>query len=389
MNEMAGFAVFVVMAAIFSFGWSQNLPMTSVTRNLSRRSHHAAITDPDTGALVNVEVTDWVTWSQLAEPGEPVPTATWRSISDPPQQAAPARFLPEPSPLFLGPFQNASDILLALPPDAAYLVHDYRLEFSELSAEQWIGSVTLLVGQMHGSIRITFPFRAVDEAGLARAGTLLSYAHVRDLISAAIAAGKNVTVTGEPNDLYRQATQQRAEMAARMPIGGLRFESVEQESVQHFVQQLAAQEEHAFLYGTATEAPRPHQPGPQQKAEKLLKSWLSEAQLARYEKKGWFEVVGNVTGQRYRIHRGITSNIELIDAAGKRTGRICVVPKGLSALGDVMLAQKVALETDELGALKLANPDGGEGACFLVMVAKHGHKYAEHIKRISQTIGQP
>ena len=35
--------------------------------------------------------------------------------------------------------------------------------------------------------------------------------------------------------------------------------------------------------------------------------------------------------------------------------RYCFVPKGNLVPGDVMLAQKIALETDELAALELAN----------------------------------
>ena len=372
MAVLVVFGTIAAWAAVFSF------IVAAMTRNLSRQSHHVVLTDPGTGALVNVEVTGRITWSELAEPGEPVPTATWRSINGPPQQAFPARFLPEPSPLFLGPFQNASDILLALPQDAAYLVENYELAFHEMDRYNELpGRVTFLVNQLHGLIRVRCSFRASDPI---TAGAYFSWEAVRGIIEANIAANRTVAVTPEPNDLYQLAHQQRDVMVARMPAGGLRFEDVTRDLAHHMV-----------LFGTPNpgRVRQPHQPDPQEKAEKLLKSWLSEAQLARYEKKGWFEVVGNVTGQRYRIHRGLTSNIELIDAAGEKTGRICVVPRGLSVAGDVMLAQKVALETDELGALKLANPDSGEGACFLVMVAKHGHKYAEHIKRISQTVGQP
>ena len=61
------------------------------------------------------------------------------------------------------------------------------------------------------------------------------------------------------------------------------------------------------------------------------------------------------TGKRYRICHGNGANIiELDDAALPRTGW-CFVPRDPLVAGDVMLAQKIALETDERGALAVAN----------------------------------
>jgi hypothetical protein len=56
-----------------------------------------------------------------------------------------------------------------------------------------------------------------------------------------------------------------------------------------------------------------------------------------------------------RIYHGNGANvIELDDAALPRTGW-CFLPSDHLVAGDVMLAQKIALETDERGALALAN----------------------------------
>jgi hypothetical protein len=61
------------------------------------------------------------------------------------------------------------------------------------------------------------------------------------------------------------------------------------------------------------------------------------------------------SGKRYRIHHGNGANvIELDDAALPRTGW-CFVPGDHLVAGDVVLAQKIALETDERGALASAN----------------------------------
>jgi hypothetical protein len=88
---------------------------------------------------------------------------------------------------------------------------------------------------------------------------------------------------------------------------------------------------------------------------KLLKEWLSEAQLRSYEERGYFEVVGCDSRSIYRIHRARQMNVTQIDDSGKPICGWCFLPDGNLAAGDVMLAQKVALETDERGALAVAN----------------------------------
>ena len=93
----------------------------------------------------------------------------------------------------------------------------------------------------------------------------------------------------------------------------------------------------------------------EQRGLKLLREWLSQEQLAQYDAHGYFEVIGCHTGKRYRICHGNGANIiELDDAALPRTGW-CFVPSDHLVAGDVMLAQKIALETDESGALASAN----------------------------------
>jgi hypothetical protein len=94
----------------------------------------------------------------------------------------------------------------------------------------------------------------------------------------------------------------------------------------------------------------------EQRGLKLLREWLSQEQLAQYDAHGYFEVIGCQTGKRYRIYRGNGANvIELDDAALPRTGW-CFVPCDHHLVAtDVMLAQKIALETDERGALAVAN----------------------------------
>ena len=93
----------------------------------------------------------------------------------------------------------------------------------------------------------------------------------------------------------------------------------------------------------------------EQRGLKLLREWLSQKQLAQYDAHRYFEVIGCHTGKRYRICHGNGANIlELGDDALPRTGW-CFVPSEHLVAGDVMLAQKIALETDERGALAVAN----------------------------------
>ena len=82
----------------------------------------------------------------------------------------------------------------------------------------------------------------------------------------------------------------------------------------------------------------------------LLKEWLSPEELAQYDAKSYFEVTGCHSGKRYRISHGTSMNIHELDGGGR-----CFAPTGYLVAGDVMLAQKIALETDERGALAVAN----------------------------------
>ena len=87
----------------------------------------------------------------------------------------------------------------------------------------------------------------------------------------------------------------------------------------------------------------------------LLKEWLSTEQFAQYDAKSYFEVTGCHSGKRYRISHGTSMNIHELDGSGRPRVGWCFAPKGYLVAGDVMLAQKIALETDERGALAVAN----------------------------------
>jgi len=88
---------------------------------------------------------------------------------------------------------------------------------------------------------------------------------------------------------------------------------------------------------------------------KLLREWLSPEQLAQFDAKRYFDVIGCNSGKRYRIRYGSATNVYEIDGDGRSTVGWCFVPTGYLVAGDVMLAQKIALETNELRALAVAN----------------------------------
>jgi len=93
----------------------------------------------------------------------------------------------------------------------------------------------------------------------------------------------------------------------------------------------------------------------EEKGFRLLRSWLSPEQAQQWDALSGFEVVGSQTGTRYRIRRGKVMNVHELDRAGNIVAHWCFAPKGNLAMGDVLLAQKIALETMEREALKTAN----------------------------------
>ncbi len=94
---------------------------------------------------------------------------------------------------------------------------------------------------------------------------------------------------------------------------------------------------------------------PEFRARCLLREWLSTDQREQFDARGYFEVTGSLTGRRYRICQGTMSNVLELDEEGEPTLGWCFVPERALATGDVMLAQKIALETDEPAVLALAN----------------------------------
>jgi hypothetical protein len=90
------------------------------------------------------------------------------------------------------------------------------------------------------------------------------------------------------------------------------------------------------------------------RAKDLLRSWLTPEQLKQFEATKSFVVVGCDTGKRYCIRYGAATNVFEIDEAGCTVVGWCFLPAGGLAPGDVMLAQKIALENEERAAIAVA-----------------------------------
>ena len=88
---------------------------------------------------------------------------------------------------------------------------------------------------------------------------------------------------------------------------------------------------------------------------KLLREWLSPGQRAQFDAENYFDVIGCDSGKKYRIRYGTAANVDELDGAGVPCMGWCFVPNAYLVAGDVMLAQKIALETNERGALAVAN----------------------------------
>jgi hypothetical protein len=93
----------------------------------------------------------------------------------------------------------------------------------------------------------------------------------------------------------------------------------------------------------------------EEKGLSLLRSWLTREQDEQWSRDNAFDVVGCDTGTRYRITDSTSMNIIELDKDGHGVRRWCFTPVGPVVKGDVLLAQKIALETMENRARDVAN----------------------------------
>ena len=101
---------------------------------------------------------------------------------------------------------------------------------------------------------------------------------------------------------------------------------------------------------------RPRTAEAEARAIQFLTRNLSPAQREQYERYRHFDVIGGKTGKHYRIWYGSEMNVEQLDQTGRGRGQLlCFVPDGGLPVGDIMLAQKIALELFEDKVILVAN----------------------------------
>jgi hypothetical protein len=90
------------------------------------------------------------------------------------------------------------------------------------------------------------------------------------------------------------------------------------------------------------------------KARNLLERALTLEQRRDLVSRSYFYVQGRRF--TYRIREGHSGNVDALDSSGRVISRFCAHPLGRVPVSDVMLAQKLWIETDENMFLKKAAP---------------------------------
>lgn len=90
------------------------------------------------------------------------------------------------------------------------------------------------------------------------------------------------------------------------------------------------------------------------RAEQLLIENLSLRQREEYQRHGYFVVFGR-NRMRYRIRKGLTGNVDVVNPAGDVIHRLCAHIRDEVPVADNMLAQKLMLEFDDEDFQRRAN----------------------------------
>lgn len=118
-------------------------------------------------------------------------------------------------------------------------------------------------------------------------------------------------------------------------------------------EEIAAQEQRDREYLAQAERQRAEQREAEERAERLLDRHLTENQRKTWKKA---KVIYLETARRrYRIHKGRTGNIRVVDKNDKAIQSWCVHPAEAVPDCDTVLAQILHLQNDEEGLERLAN----------------------------------
>lgn len=91
------------------------------------------------------------------------------------------------------------------------------------------------------------------------------------------------------------------------------------------------------------------------RAEALLFRHLREDQRKTLREHGWIQITAKSSGNRYRIYRGRSHNVRLLDAHDREVASLCAHPTMVVPEADCMLSQMLMLELTEDRFLAMAN----------------------------------
>lgn len=101
--------------------------------------------------------------------------------------------------------------------------------------------------------------------------------------------------------------------------------------------------------------PKQKQGSAQERARELLLSWLTPEQEKTFKEQRYFEVVGNHTGDVYRISTHTTTHNVSVEKLGRRVN-YCAYPRNAHELPmeDIWLAQALSITSNEMAWLGVA-----------------------------------
>lgn len=90
------------------------------------------------------------------------------------------------------------------------------------------------------------------------------------------------------------------------------------------------------------------------RAEALLRAHLTPEQQRQLVEKDWF-LIDTASGKKYRINRGRSANVDVLDENGKVVRSLCAHPRENVPDADTMLSQLLMLTHEEQDFLRMAN----------------------------------
>ena len=114
------------------------------------------------------------------------------------------------------------------------------------------------------------------------------------------------------------------------------------------------------------------------KADRLLKSSLTDRQRRDLENRGWFDVQGS-SGRTYRLRgpRDYFCSVQRIGVLGLRFGRRCFETSEKIPMADKLLAAKIWLERDETEFFEMLNSNTEPRSLFRYLSRREMRSLAE------------